>query len=593
MPIKPQFEWEQTPTDVIVTVTVKGFKKESVDVFISDLWVKVNAAPTYLLHLDLLHPIAVAQSSFYCAMPTIRITLRKPPGAEPAVWPALVIDKATPRTDRLARRQAALLHAEQLYNVKLNTRESIKAVERKRYFEEQWELEKQQRRDIEARITAERRAEQSDLEAWRTGDLAREQQEVAAARRQIFSPADVFSSVQGDSSGGDSSAARVTPPVRQNPGVVSITFSSGASGGDGGLPTRSRGDEEVYRKSRYTPVNAEDAPMVWKKRGDQAYAARRWAEAADAYSESIKRDGIFLTCTANRAACYLRLHDYKRCIADCDLALTMLSNMPASDTTQERYRRSLVRLHARRGAARAWSGDVSGGASDYRLASAYAGDDEDEAVPRDCAAIEQYMRQNGIAEQRDPLDQVRGDAVRDYYGGKHAAAAEQFRALLRENDLDMRARSNLAACLLHLGQPREALDECHAVIAQCNNVAAALQEPGAQTAVAADSDDEEGAAADDAEAAAKRRGAAARVLRDNSGHVYLLLKAYARAACACCALKNYPAAIEFFEQALRIAPYDNDLRDDANRVLEKARMAALVQSSSGAAASAQEDKTPA
>jgi dyslexia susceptibility 1 candidate gene 1 protein len=35
------------------------------------------------------------------------------------------------------------------------------------------------------------------------------------------------------------------------------------------------------------------------------------------------------------------------------------------------------------------------------------------------------------------------------------------------------------------------------------------------------------------------------------------------------------------EQAIRITPYDDDLRDDANRIAEKVRMETLIAASTG------------
>jgi dyslexia susceptibility 1 candidate gene 1 protein len=609
MPIKPHFDWEQTEDFVVVQVVIKGFKKENVDVFISDTWVKVNAHPTYLLHLDLLHPIDVQQSSFYCDMPNITLKLKKTEVIKQTrqghivvlddddetkkrvgekenkdvkltqegknIWDTLLIDPKTSRQERLDRRQASLTRAEQMYNMKLNTRENIKAAERKRYFQEQWELEKEQRREIERKMDEERREEQEKLEAWRTGELAEEQQQ--QAKKKIMTPADIILQQQQQKDG--------PAGIRQNPGEVRVTFTNPRAGNnaayESSLPTRSRGDEDYYRKSRYKPVSVEDSPMFWKTKGDEAYRAHRWADAADAYSESIKRDGVFLTCTANRAACWLHLHDYRRCIQDCDLAITMLGNMPASDTTQEKYRRTLIKLHARRGAARAWSGDLQGGLNDYRLASAYKADDDEQELLRDCDAIEQYMKQNEIVEKCDPMDSVRSDAHRAYYGGKYQEAADSWRKLLATDDYDMKARNNLTATLLQMGALKEALEQSQILIQQCQEVANALNEPGAQSTQAVDSDDEEGDAADD-DTGLKRRNAAARLIRENTGHVYLLLKAYVRAACASSGLKKYKEALEFMENAIRIAPYDNDLRDDANRLLEKIRMDTLVESSTRA-----------
>lgn len=611
MPIKPVIEWEQTSTDVIVNVVIKGFKKEAVDVFISDLWVKVNAHPTYLLHLDLLYPIDVQSSSFYFEMPNLRITLKKVlplPSRNSGIvvlddgndndenqkrnlWETLIIDmKGTPREDVIRRRQASLSRAESLYNMKLNTRENIKAAEQKRYFHEQWELEKEQRREIEHKMAAERKDEQTKLESWRKGELPLQQEEETKKRaKNIGNPGDIFLAAKEAAEAEERERSGGMPGIRQNPGEVRVTFTSkfASGGGADGMPVRSRGDEEIYRKSRYKPVSIEDSPMFWKQRGDQAYAARRWVDAADAYSESIKRDGVFLTCTSNRAACFLRMHDYKRCVADCDLAITMLGNTPASDTTQEKYRRTLIKLHARRGAAKAWQGDLTGALNDYKLSVAYRGSvhvpgsgeaEEFEALERDCAAIEAYMAAHAIKEEHNPLDEVRAAAQRCYYNGKYAEAVENYKKLLLADEYDIKARNNLCATLLHMGNLKEALEQCRVVVGHCHEVAEALNEPGAQSTHAVDSDDEEGEAAND-DTGAKRRNAAARLIRENSGHVYLLLKAYVRAAAASCGLKDWRNAIEYFEAAIKITPYDNDLRDDLARCVEKARMTTLVQSS--------------
>jgi dyslexia susceptibility 1 candidate gene 1 protein len=686
MPVQPLFQWEQTADTIVVSATIKGFKKEQVDVLISDVWVKINAPPTYLLHLDLAHPIDVAASTFYVEMPLVRMTLKKrqltdatlreydaiddaaveegeakeaerkkeksslvveveDADAKAAaavearakraaqrveerrvrrsefadtdaskslsrggaandttdataraleIWPTLCIDKKTPRATVIARRQHALQRLERLYNMKLDTRENIKEAERKRYFQAQWEMERATRAEIERKMGEERDTEARDLEAWRKTELARMEQQ----QRDAAVPPAYLSKVRTP---GDLLAAATAAPVEVRQTVeVPITFTSRSRAG-ADLPSRgSRGDEDYYRRARYKPVSIEDSPMFWKSKGDTFYRQREWRHAADAYSESIKRDGVFLTCTANRAACWLQLSEYRRCIDDCDLAITMLSNTPASDTTQERYKYMLMKLHARRAAAKCWSGDFNGGLQDMRMAAAYRDptSEEDEGVVRDLDAVEQYMRAKGLVEERDPIEDLRAEAHRLYYAGNYVGAVAVWREKVLgykdprthelSNQHDMKARSNLAAALLQMGQFQEALTESHALIEQCSNVADALNEPGAQSTAAVDSDDEDEATAASSgveidDTVARRRNAAAKVLRDNSNVTYLLLKAFVRAGCAYCGLKDYKAALEMFERAVRVAPYDDDLRDDYNRVLEKARNSTLMEASARAA----------
>ena len=52
MPISAAYTWEQTRENVMIHVALKGTAKTSVDIYISDLFLKVNFSP-YLLAIDL------------------------------------------------------------------------------------------------------------------------------------------------------------------------------------------------------------------------------------------------------------------------------------------------------------------------------------------------------------------------------------------------------------------------------------------------------------------------------------------------------------------------------------------------------------
>ena len=52
MPISAAYTWEQTRENVLIHISLKGTAKSSVDIYVSDLFLKVNFSP-YLLALDL------------------------------------------------------------------------------------------------------------------------------------------------------------------------------------------------------------------------------------------------------------------------------------------------------------------------------------------------------------------------------------------------------------------------------------------------------------------------------------------------------------------------------------------------------------
>ena len=61
MPISAAYTWEQTRENIIVHVSLKGTAKTSVDIYISDLFLKVNFSP-YLLAVDLYEKVNYEKS---------------------------------------------------------------------------------------------------------------------------------------------------------------------------------------------------------------------------------------------------------------------------------------------------------------------------------------------------------------------------------------------------------------------------------------------------------------------------------------------------------------------------------------------------
>ncbi|GET91628.1 hypothetical protein, conserved [Leishmania tarentolae] len=629
MPVKPQFTWEQTGEDVLLNITIKGCKKDAVDVLIADLFVKVNAPPQYLLALDLLHEIDPSKSSQYFTDAQdgiiLHVKLHKMEGGR--VWDALSVHQSSlGKQALLQRRQESMQRAEQRYRAQLDARVTQRETEKRRMLEAQWEVEKAQRAQIEQRVKEEKDAAETELYAWEDGCATPAADTASASplplgNNQPAGPSQYSADVSAADTAptatsslspslpqafppvklAASSSAATLPAIRQADTVnVTIEFTPKTFA----MPTRSHGDEEYYRQSRYKPVSIEDTPMFWKERADKCYRTQQWKAAANAYSESIKRDGAFLTCVMNRSACYLQMADYKRAIEDCSLALTMLANTPASEVTQERYRGLMTKLHARRGAAYCWADDLKSGVADMRMAAAYRDPTCDDNVAADLAMIEAQMRVRGITEddvRADPLSTRMQEAAAQYYHGSYEGAEATYNAILKEQPFHMKAQGNLAATLLRAGKFTQALEVCDGIVQFCSEVASALEQPGGLTGDQLDSDDEEdedepGWATSNTESAAaenegasnrdtlvRQRRAAAKKLSEQSGHVYMLLKAYVRSAAALCGVKEYHKAHGYLERALRITPYDNDLRDDCNRLAEKIRMDRLIAASAGAA----------
>lgn len=631
MPIKPVYEWDQTHEHITLHVHIKGFKKEAVDVLFTDSFIKVNAAPTYLLNVDLLHEIDPQEGRHYFDAETqglLHLRVKKTQIGQ--VWERLTINDETPgskptlsKKEVLERRKASLQRVEQRYNEMLQARKQQREAEGRRMTAAQWDVDKSQRRTIEQRMAAEKSAAEAELYAWEQGLQPAGTTNAAAAAVASSSPspseegtvkkavpstpADYMTmfqnaSPQEEANNGDggaspllaSSPETATPGVRQADTVrIAIDFTPKSLT----MPTRSRGDEEYYRQSRYKPVNVQDSPMFWKEKGDTYYKNREFKAAADAYSESIKRDGVFMTCVMNRAACYLQLMEYKRCVEDSTLALDLLANTPSSELSQDRYRFLMSKIHARRGAAYVWNDDLLRGLQDYRMAAAYADPELDPQTPKDLAVIEQLVKDRGLnvedaAGALNPFAAEMQAATAAFYKGQYAESEELYAKILEHDPYHAHARSNRVVVLLVRGEFDAALEECHQIIRQCEEVAQALQSTDGLDGVDSDDEDEVEADEDDEERKNRddlilKRRAAAKRIQESSGHVYLLLKAYVRGAAALCGKKDYRQAHMYLQSAMRITPYDNDLAEDCLRLEEKIRMDTLISASTGGMAKQQ------
>eukprot|EP00760_Papus_ankaliazontas_P012417 PhM_4_TR15282/c0_g1_i1/m.35768/K19758/DYX1C1, DNAAF4; dyslexia susceptibility 1 candidate gene 1 protein len=566
MPIAPLFTVDEREDAVVVTVTVKGVKKESVDVFITAVYLKVSAAP-YLFQTDLKHRVDPSRcthrleaSATQHGQANIIVTLTKEtPGL---VWEDLHSD--LPKSELAARRDEAEKEASEAYNAKLENRKAQKEAEGKRYFHEHWDEEKKLRAVIEEKVEEEKTEERTKLYEWENSVEVQEQ----AARPA----APTVNSTNSKAIFDDIPAIRGGEETTQV--VVELTPKTAA------LPARTRGDEDYYRRSRYKPQSVEDTPMFWKEKGDGFFKRREYKQSADAYSEAIKRDACFVSAVANRGACWLMMHNYDRCIDDCDLALTMVNNTPASETSGDRYRAALMKLYARRGAAYLWKGDYLPAQHDYQMAVAYRMDNsEHKELIEDLQMIQDKVKAAGLQQVNDPAVERRNAADAHYLKMEHEDALVIYEELLEKNPHDYKTLSNKTACLLHVGRFDDVLAGTETLIEFCNEIANAINSDDGTSGAGADvdSDDEdvaEGSQAVDDHVA--RRRAASQLVKERSGHVYLLLKAYVRRGAAFCGKQDYRSAYECFERALRITPYDDDLRQDTAIIAEKMRLGAVV-----------------
>jgi len=652
MPLRPDHAFEETDQAVIVRVFLKRVSKKAIDVTVNDTFMRVSCPP-HVFEADLKYAVDDLQSRHVVEEDcTVRVTM--PKQTTGLIWETLFAEGLS-KEERQERRAEAETRAQEAYTSKLQTRKDQKGREEKRFFNEHWDLEKQQRSDIEAKVAAERKevsddiarfeeevgagqhvfkqqtpepgsaaAKRDELEKvvehrqrapnWGKGPTVAKKEEVkviperpvqplfdesvdkeereerwrtAAERHQaakkgeireadkekIFGPADLLPAPRGE---------RETATIG-----IDFTPSNLVA-----MPQRQKCDDEIYRRSRYKPKDLKDTPLHFKELGDKFYGQKQWKSAADAYSEALKRDTTYLSALNNRSICWLQLHKYERAIEDTTLSLNMLQSMPAANTTGDRFRAGMMKLFARRGAALCWQGKMREGLRDYEMAEGYSvGDLHKGEIEVDVQAIRDALKARGelTSTEAHPLAirKTEADRLMGGVGGqKFQEAYDIYTELLAKQPDYWDVIANRTVCCLYLRKFQEAVAECDRIILHCQSVASALVQGGVGDLgeVAGDSDDEEDLDSDDSAGEVphkSERKRASKLVKTNTNSVYMLLKAYTRKGAALCGLKDLRGAYEHFELALRIVPYDDDLRWDAEQLRQKLQLTNVISAATG------------
>uniref|UniRef100_H3HBS8 CS domain-containing protein n=1 Tax=Phytophthora ramorum TaxID=164328 RepID=H3HBS8_PHYRM len=284
MPLVPRYTWEEDASSLALELHLPGTSLRNIDIYVSDLVVKVNAAP-YVLLLDL--PDAVDDASAAVksipASNLLRISLKK---QVHRVWKEL-----------------------QFQDTKAALRERRDAsMERKRASETALSEKRKERRHQEEKETL------------------RAQMAVDDTNRQILTD------LKAEEKESEESEIRFTPRVFPTP-----SRESKAAEEEGWLIKNRKhvnSHKGLNRSSEYDI--SETDPMWLKAKGDDFFHSKDFRSATNAYAEAISatpsdNTDLIATCLSNRAACLLHLGEFEECISDCSKALSYLPDTRTTD----------------------------------------------------------------------------------------------------------------------------------------------------------------------------------------------------------------------------------------------------------------------
>ena len=190
---------------------------------------------------------------------------------------------------------------------------------------------------------------------------------------------------------------------------------------------------------------SESDPVWLKGKGDDLYRGGDFLGAINAYTAALDSDPNAAACLSNRAACYLRLDQASACVADCGAALEIFQALPDTGPNQ-------ARVLARRSLAYREMGHYKLSLDDCRAALGF--NPGDAALQRETARAEPLAR----------CEAAKKEAVARFASGDIAGACEQYTVALAAAPAFPSCLSNRAACYLALGNPRDCVRDCTAML---------------------------------------------------------------------------------------------------------------------------------
>lgn len=368
MPITPKYTWTETNTEISLTLDIPAdqLSANTVDVFATDIFVKVNCTP-WLFMLDLVLPIAPEKCRTIVEQRQLKLILTK---EEEGMW--LALEHPGTKQERRARRDASIeKHEAAMEEVR------AKRKEKKKEFEgtlqkTQWALRDKRRDAVEELKKEETEEAVASVYKWKEGadkeeekeqtkkgkgkakkamkEALEEAKEVPEKRGQLYSK-EIWGADEVTKAAKPKAAKAKTKPQpkkkeiqaprSQKTKVIEFDWSERQSK----TPAREDIDTErqMYleraRKAKELadqgkgkllppPDDPDRQPLVLKEKGDGFYRSGDMQGAVSAYSEAVSLIQEFptldatglllLACFSNRSACYLRLASWERFLPQVD-----------------------------------------------------------------------------------------------------------------------------------------------------------------------------------------------------------------------------------------------------------------------------------
>ncbi|KAH7315534.1 hypothetical protein KP509_21G053700 [Ceratopteris richardii] len=365
MPITPSYSWQESPTWVTIHVALRSVSLSNIDIITTDCYIKVNCSP-YLFQVDLFEDIESNKSSAVVDNGVVRFFLVK---KQHSLWGRL--HAVGEKKGIISKRERSLEESRERSN-KLKADAKVKTAQLERLsVQSQMKLDEEKRKLVEERKSKELKLERDRIQSWQTNledraDINCTRDSISKGIEDANNASSINNSLTADFAHFEASddcfdlnhsqdkpqeikqypkAPEVTntilPAPRQS---VSICVKFTPKSLSLNLPARESRDKLRLKEKKATNVDTIDVserePLFLQDKGDEFYMRNDFSSAVNAYTEALQKDPTLLLSLANRAACFLKLNQFQKCIDDCSKSLILIEeeniNIPwESETTSE------------------------------------------------------------------------------------------------------------------------------------------------------------------------------------------------------------------------------------------------------------------
>ncbi|GAB1605147.1 dynein assembly factor 4, axonemal-like [Argonauta hians] len=322
-------DWEETETNVMIKVPLKGIHSSKVDVFTSSEYLKVSYRP-FLFECFLKEKVDNTASSVQLRNGEVTFLLLK---QTPGVWSKLQSDILGDKAAMKVARDKALEESQKEAEEMKTKREEMKRLDEKFALKKMMKIDTDGKDRIQKLKDHEKEKATNEIEEWKAQQLLLAEQEKAkriqekktlskkpqAVHRNKLIPkpkSDIFPEF---------------PP--RDGGKIEINFTARV------FPTpvresQTQQEEEWLRKqaeaSRIKELWTKDLseeeknPLFLRDKGNKFFQDGNYLAAINIYTHAIKLDYKMPALYSNRAACHLKVKNYMKCIEDSSKALDLL-----------------------------------------------------------------------------------------------------------------------------------------------------------------------------------------------------------------------------------------------------------------------------